>query len=258
MSFNQSFCLPMFQRSETTIDELFKTAAQAGYSGFEIWFRDKNFTEIVAKASEHRLQLASMCGHKSSESGLNNPENHDRIEAELRESLEIASELKVPGVICFSGNRNPNQTEEEAIAACVAGFKRVAPYAEKAGVNLNMELLNSKRNHKGYQCDHTSWGVEVCRAVGSQRVKLLYDIFHMQVMEGDVIQTIQDHIDFIAHFHTAGNPGRKDLDQDQEVNYPAICRAIRETGFNGYVGHEFSPKGDPLRALESAFTCCSG
>jgi hydroxypyruvate isomerase len=120
-----------------------------------------------------------------------------------------------------------------------------------------MELLNSKVNHKGYQCDHTAWGVEVCRRVGSPRVKLLYDIYHMQIQEGDIIRTIRDNHEHIGHYHTAGNPGRKDLDTEQEIYYPAVCRAIAETGFDGYIGQEFSPKGDPLEALRQAIEQCS-
>ena len=135
---------------------------------------------------------------------------------------------------------------------------RVAPLAEAAGATLNVELLNSKVDHPGYQCDHTAWGMALCERVGSPKVKLLYDIYHMQVMEGDVMRTIRDNIRWIGHFHTAGNPGRHDLDESQELSYTAICRAIRETGYHGYVSHEFFPRGEPLQALDHAFRICAG
>ena len=128
--------------------------------------------------------------------------------------------------------------------------------AEKAGVNLNVELLNSKVDHAGYQCDRTSWGVAMCRKAASPRVKLLYDIYHMQIMEGDVIRTIRENIQWIGHFHTAGNPERRDLDDSQELNYRGICRAIAGTGFDGFVAHEFTPRGDPIEALREAFQTC--
>jgi hydroxypyruvate isomerase len=137
------------------------------------------------------------------------------------------------------------------------GLRRVALAAEDAGVNLVLELLNSKVDHPDYQCDHTAWGVEVCGMVGSPRVKLLYDIYHMQVMEGDLMRTIAAHHASIGHYHTAGNPGRRDLDDEQELNYPAIIRAIADTGYDGYIGHEFVPKGDSIAAMKAAFDLCS-
>ena len=152
------------------------------------------------------------------------------IEAELRASIDVAAKHGIPGLICFSGNRQPFQTEIEAIEACADGFKRVAPYAEEKGINLNMELLNSKVDHPGYQCDHTAWGVAVCERVNSPRVKLLYDIYHMQIMEGDLIRTIRDNIEYIGHFHTGGNPGRNEIDDTQEIHYRAVMQAIAETG----------------------------
>jgi hydroxypyruvate isomerase len=197
-----------------------------------------------------------MCGHKSLGVGLNNPAEHDRIEAEIRQSLRIAQEHHIPNLICFSGNRIEGQSDSDGLRACIQGFERLAPLAEKAGVNLNMELLNSKVNHPGYQADHTAWGVAVCRKVNSPCVKLLYDIYHMQIMEGDVIRTIRDYIQWIGHFHTAGNPGRFDLDEEQELYYPAICRAIVAAGFDGYLAHEFRPKGNQLEALARAFQVC--
>ncbi len=132
----------------------------------------------------------------------------------------------------------------------------MARAAEDAGVNLVVELLNSKVNHKDYQCDHTAWGVRVCEQVASPRVKLLYDIYHMQIMEGDLIRTIREHHAHFGHYHTGGNPGRNELDETQEIYYPPVIRAIQETGYDGYVGHEFIPKGDPIAAIEAAYALC--
>ena len=148
-------------------------------------------------------------------------------------------------------------TREAGAASTAAGLARVAPAAADAGVTLVLELLNSKVDHPDYQADHTAWGVQVCRAVGASHVKLLYDIYHMQLMEGDIIRTIQAAHPFIGHYHTAGNPGRNDLDDEQELNYPAILRAIRATGYMGYIGHEFIPEGDPAVALHTTFKQCA-
>ncbi len=257
MSIKQSFCYPCFKTPELSLDELCREAAGIGYSGVELWWRGDEFEELVAAARAHELTIATMCAHGTLTEGLNNPENHDRIEAEVRESLEIAERIGIPGLICFSGNTLPDQREPEAIEATVRGLRRVLPYAEEAGINLNIELLNSKVDHPGYQCDSTEWGVTVCEKAKSPRAKLLYDIYHMQIMEGDVIRTIRDNIGRIGHFHTAGNPGRRDLDDEQELNYRAICHAIAGTGYDLFLAHEFTPRGDRMRALAEAFETCN-
>ncbi len=256
MRIKQSICYPMFKGYNVSLADLFQAGAEMGYAAVEMWGRDEQFEEVVALARKHKLVVASMCGHNSLADGLNKRSNHDRIEAELKESIDIAARHGIPGVICFSGNRQPHMSEVEAIDAVADGLKRVAPYAERKGVNVNLELLNSQVDHPGYQCDHTAWGVAVCEKVNSPRVKLLYDIYHMQIMEGDIIRTIRDNIRWIGHFHTAGNPGRRDMDDTQELNYAGICRAIAATGYDLYVGHEFAPKGDPLAALRAMFALC--
>ncbi|MFB3040937.1 MAG: TIM barrel protein, partial [Candidatus Poribacteria bacterium] len=147
-------------------------------------------------------------------------------------------------------------SDEEGIDITAEGLSRVAKAAEEKGINLCVELLNSKVDHAGYQCDLTTWGVEVCKRVDSPRVKLLYDIYHMQIMEGDLIRTVKENINYIGHFHTAGNPGRNDLDDEQEIYYPAVIQAIAETDYDLYVGHEFIPKGDPIDGLRAAFHLC--
>jgi hydroxypyruvate isomerase len=256
MSIKQSFCYPLFQPQEMSLDELFAAAAEIGYSATELWQPDGDLEQFVELSRKHGLVVASMCGHQSLGDGLNNRANHDRIERELTASIDRATGLGIPGLICFSGNRRPAVSDVEAIDAVADGLKRVAAHAERRAITLNLELLNSKVDHPGYQCDHTAWGVSVCEKVNSPRVKLLYDIYHMQIMEGDVIRTIRDNIQWIGHFHTAGVPGRRDFDQTQELNYAAICRAIVESGYDLYLGHEFSPKGDRIEALQRAFATC--
>ena len=256
MRIKQSFCYPCFKTKDMSLDQLCQAAAGIGLAAVELWFRGDDFDELAAAAKRHTLAIASMCGHKTLTDGLNKRTNHDRIEAEVRESIDIAVRLGIPGLICFSGNRNAGQSDADALEACAEGLRRVAPHAEKNGINLNVELLNSKVDHPGYQCDHTAWGVALCQKVGSPRAKLLYDIYHMQIMEGDVIRTIRQNIRWIGHFHTAGNPDRKDFDDSQELNYTGICRAIAQTGYGLYVAHEFTPKGDRIEGLRRAFEIC--
>ena len=257
MRIKQSICYPLFKPADMSLADLFKHAAEIGYDAVECWQRTDEFGEMVKLAKANGLSVASMIGHASLPDGINKRSNHDRIEAELIESMDIAVQHGIPGLICFSGNRQPHTSELEAIEACADGLRRVAPYAEEKGINLNLELLNSKIDHSGYQCDHTAWGVAVCERVNSPRVKLLYDIYHMQIMEGDIIRNIQENVHWIGHIHTAGNPGRFDLDDEQELNYRGICKAIAATGYELYVGHEFRPKGDPVEALQSTFEICN-
>ncbi len=187
--------------------------------------------------------------------GLNDKKNHEKALAKLRGAIEATAEAGFPNVICMSGNRG-KVSDEEGQKNCVEALKQVAGLAEKKGVTVVMELLNSKVDHKGYMADHTDWLVEVIKRVGSPRCKALYDIYHMQIMEGDIIRTIRDNIDAIGHFHTGGNPGRNEIDETQELYYPAIMRAIVEAGFDGWVAHEFVPKRDPLTSLKQAVEIC--
>jgi len=234
-------------------DAFFGACADIGYEAVEAWGRGGDFDEMVATAKKHGLRVVSFIGHSGMAEGLNRRECHDDCERELRESIDIAAANEIPGIICFSGNRYAEASDEECIEIAAEGLRRIAPVAEEKGVNLNLELLNSKRDHIGYQCDRTAWAAAVVDRVGSPRVKMLYDIYHMQIMEGDVIQTIRDNIDRIGHIHTAGVPGRNDMDDTQELNYTAIAGAIAETGYDLYVGHEFSPKGDRIEALRETF-----
>jgi len=264
MRLNQCVVMSIFYRPEgsslrtegSSLDEFMRTAAGMGYSAVEI-FKADELPQIAEAAQRHGLVVASMSGHGTLTDGLNKAENHDRIEGELRRNIDLAAQYGVKGLICFSGNRNAGQSDLEGMITCAQGLRRITPYAEEKGVTLNMELLNSKVNHPGYQCDHTDWGVALCEMVNSPRFKLLFDIYHMQIMEGDVIRSIRKHIGRIGHFHTAGNPGRHDLDDEQEMNYRGIGRAIAETGYDLYVGHEFTPKGERIEALRRAYQACA-
>ena len=187
--------------------------------------------------------------------GLNVKANHDAIVRNFEQIIPRAAAQKVPNVITFFGNRR-GMSDAEATANCVEGLNRVKKIGEDHGVTICVELLNSKVNHKDYQGDRTPFAVEIVKAVGSPRVKLLYDIYHMQIMEGDLIRTIRDSHQYIAHFHTGGVPGRHELDDTQEVNWRAVCAAIVETGFQGYLAHEFVPTRDPLTSLREAVALC--
>jgi hydroxypyruvate isomerase len=186
---------------------------------------------------------------------LNRVENHAAIETGLRKYVPLAAKAGVPNVITFSGLRD-GLSDEEGARNTVAGLRRLRPIVEDHGVTLCMELLNSKRDHPGYMCDHTAWGVRVLEEVGSPSIKLLYDIYHMQIMEGDLIATIRAQGKWLGHYHTGGVPGRHELNDTQEVNWAAVMRAMADTGFRGYVAHEFVPTGDPLTSLRQAVDLC--
>jgi len=188
--------------------------------------------------------------------GLNRRENHDAIERAFRTGIPQAAKAGVPNVIAFSGNRR-GLSDAEGADNAVAGLNRIKRIAEDHGVTICIELLNSKVNHADYMADHTAWGVRVAKEVASPRVKLLYDIYHMQIMEGDLIDTIRKNIQWIGHFHTGGVPGRHNLDDTQEVNWRAVARSVADLGFQGYFAHEFVPVGDPLTALAQAVRTCT-
>jgi len=187
--------------------------------------------------------------------GLNNRANHDAIVKGLEKAIPLAEKMSVPNLIAFFGNRR-GIGDAEAVDNCVTALNRVKKVAEDHGVTVCVELLNSKVDHKDYQGDHTAFGLQVVKAVGSPRVKLLYDIYHMQIMEGDIIRTVRDNHEYIAHYHTGGVPGRHEIDDTQEVNWPTVCKAIADTGFKGYVAHEFVPTRDPLKSLREAVVMC--
>jgi hydroxypyruvate isomerase len=190
------------------------------------------------------------------EKAWNRVEHHDALVQAYDQQIKDCADAGMTNLICFSGNR-AGLDDEKGIENCALGLKRIMKLAEDKRVTIVMELLNSKVNHKDYQCDHTAWGVELCKRIGSERFKLLYDIYHMQIMEGDVIATIRKSKDYIAHYHTGGVPGRNEIDDTQELHYPAIMKAVLETGFKGHVAQEFIPKRpDALASLKQGVGIC--
>ncbi|HVN18728.1 MAG TPA: TIM barrel protein [Dongiaceae bacterium] len=233
------------------IDDLAKYAASIGLKGVDLLQPDDY--EIP-----RRYGLVCTMGYAGGgeiPKALNRVENHDAIEQAFRTNIPRAAKAGVPNVITFSGNRS-GLSDEEGARNAVAGLNRVKKIAEDHGVTICMELLNSKRDHHDYMCDHTAWGARVMQEVNSPNVKLLYDIYHMQIMEGDLIETILQNIQWIGHFHTGGVPGRHELNGTQEIQWDAVMRAIVDSGFRGYVAHEFMPTGDPLASLKSAADLC--
>jgi hydroxypyruvate isomerase len=243
---NASMTWWSFADRELSPDELIRAVAAMGYDGIEL--ADQVLWPAIADAG---LTIVSHRGHGTIESGLNRVENHDRIEAEILSNLELAQRWGIPLLICFSGSR-VELADEAGVENTALGLSRVAGAAEDAGVTLVLELLNSKIDHPDYQCDHTPWGMKVIERVASPRVRLLYDIYHMQVMEGDLIRTIRTHHDALGHYHVAGNPGRHEPDRSQEISYPAIYEAIAATGFQGYMGMEYLPRGPLVESLRVA------
>jgi hydroxypyruvate isomerase len=188
---------------------------------------------------------------------LNRRENHDRIEASLHAAIDECAANRVPNIITFSGNRR-GMPDQEGADNCVAFLNRVKAHAEDKGVTVAIELLNSRVNHRDYMFDHMAWGVDVVKRVGSPRVKILYDIYHAQIMDGDIVRTIRDNFAYIAHFHTGGNPGRNDIDENQELNYRYVMQQIGALGFTGFVSHEYTPRAgsDPIAVLAKAIEIC--
>jgi len=233
------------------LDELCAKGAEMGLQGIDLlneeeWEIPRRFGFVCSMGYGGGGEIPS---------ALNRVENHAKIEAAFRKSIPQAAKAGVPNLITFSGNRN-GMSDEQGARNTVIGLNRIKKIAEDHGVRICMELLNSKVDHKDYMCDHTAWGVRVMQEVNSPHVKLLYDIYHMQIMEGDLSQTITENIQWIGHFHTGGVPGRHELDDHQEVNWVGVMRAIASTGFGGFVGHEFMPTRDPLTSLRQAVMLC--
>ena len=229
-----------------SLEELCEAGAKMGLRGIDL-LRPDDFPTL----KKHGL----VCTMTSGGGAVNDKTKHEQAVARIRAAIEANAEYGFTNVIAMSGNRN-GIPDDVGIENAVAALKQVAGLAEKKKVNVCIEYLNSKVDHKGYMFDNMAWGVEVCTQVGSPNVKILYDIYHAQIMEGDVIRTIRTHKDLIGHYHTGGNPGRHEIDETQELYYPAIMRAIVETGFTGYVAHEFVPTGDPLKSLAEAVEIC--
>ncbi|MCP5515859.1 MAG: TIM barrel protein [Verrucomicrobiales bacterium] len=246
----QAVCQGVFRGLKLDLDGICRATAAAGAVGIDLVG-----PEAFPTLKKHGLMPTMVGGGSGIKEGINDRRHHRAIDGRMRAAIRATAEFGAPNVIVLAGDRQ-GISDEEGLENCVLFLNGIKAQAEDLGVTLCLELLNSKVNHPGYMCDHTAWGVELCRRVGSPRVKLLYDIYHMQIMEGDIIRTIRDNIEWIGHFHTAGNPGRHEFDASQELNYPAICKAIADTGFQGYLAHEYTPTHDPLETLKAMMKLC--
>jgi hydroxypyruvate isomerase len=239
-----------FARSGFSFDEMCRHAARLGATGFDL-IAEPDWPVV----KKHGLVPTMAPGAGTIRDALNRKELHARLEQDMRGNLDKAAANGVPNVITFSGNK-AGMGDEEAIDNCVLFLNKVKAQAEDKGVTICMEFLNSKVNHRDYQFDRTWFGVEICKRVNSPRVKILYDVYHVQIMEGDIIRSIRDNFQHIAHFHTAGNPGRHEFDDTQEMNYRGIAQAIADLKFTGWVSHEYTPQKDPLTSLDEALRIC--
>jgi hydroxypyruvate isomerase len=252
---NHSVCKWCYPK--ISVEELAKAGKQFGLQSIELlgpddWPAAQKQGLTCAMASNPVID-----GLGGITKSFNRVEHHDKLVSAYEDLIPKAANAGLKNVICFSGNR-AGLPDEQGIENCAKGIERLMAVCEKNKINLVMELLNSKVNHPDYQCDHTKWGVELCKKVGSERFKLLYDIYHMQIMEGDVIATIKANQQYIAHYHTGGVPGRAEIDDSQELYYPAIMKAILATGFKGFVAQEFVPKRpDFIASLQQGVKICN-
>ncbi len=248
-SFRHSVCRWCY--AHIPLDDLARAAKRIGLSSVELL--EPAEWPVVQK---YGLTCAMAMGVTRIPEGLNRREHHAVMVPGMIERIGACADAGIPNVICFAGSRG-GLDDEVGLANCALALKQIVGTAEKRRITVCMELLNSKIDHPDHMCDHTAWGVELVKRVGSERFKLLYDIYHMQIMEGDVIRTIRENHQYIAHYHTGGVPGRHEIDQGQELNYPAIARAIRQAGHRGFVGQEFIPTRDPMTSLAEAVALCT-
>lgn len=248
MTFQQSVAWWCYQ--DVDIHEWLTTVKAIGYTGLELLP-----VEHFRVAQDYGFEIVTHGLHRSIHQGVNNPQYWDAIKADAEERLAMAQDWDIPNLIVFSGNRD-GMDDKTGAENAIKLLETLVEDAETAGVMLILELLNSKVDHPDYQCDRTAWGVEVVSAVNSPNLRLLYDIYHMQIMEGNVIQTIRDNHQWIEHYHTAGVPGRHEIDETQELNYRAIAQAIHDTGYLGHLGQEFIPTKDWKTSLKQAYDIC--
>ena len=244
---NQTLCKWCY--TKLSLDQLCQAAVKLGYKGIDLVG-----PETFPTLKKYNL-IGTMTPSHSIPKGLNDKSNWEECLGKIRKGIEASSDAGFPNVICFSGNRN-GMDPQEGMKNCAEALKQVVGLAEDKKVTICMELLNSRVNHPDYMCDHSAWGVPLVKTVGSERFKLLYDIYHMQIMEGDVIRTIRDNKEYFGHYHTAGVPGRNEIDDTQELFYPAVMRAIVDTGYKGFVGQEFLPKHDTVASIAQAAKIC--
>jgi hydroxypyruvate isomerase len=242
--------------SKAPLPELCKRLKALGFAGVDLLYADE-WAQVLDSG------LAVSMGYPTKRDdfitfGFNNPANHATLLKELETSIPLAKKAGLTNVITMFGNRVAGIDDNQARDNCVAGLSKIAPLAAENGITLCVELLNSKVDHHGYQGDSTAFGVAVMKGINSPNVKLLYDIYHMQIMEGDVIRTIRDNIQYIGHFHTGGVPGRHEIDGSQELNYHAIAKAIADLDYKGFIAHEFMPaRSDPFESFAEAFKICT-
>ncbi len=235
------------------LEELADRAKDMGISSIELLNKDE-WDTVLSRGLECAISNGSSLGITK---GFNDPENHHILINDYTKLIPKAAEKGITQIICFSGNRN-GLSDEQGLENCAQGLSEIVKLAEKYNVKLVMELLNSKVDHTDYMCDNTTWGVQLVEKIGSSSFSLLYDIYHMQIMEGDVIRTITENIQYISHFHTGGVPGRNEIDENQELYYPAIVKAIREANFEGFIAQEFIPTATkPLDSLQKAIEICN-
>ena len=246
----QGVCLGVFKGAGLDLDGQCREAARLGVRGIDLVG-----PEAFPVLKKHGLIPTMVPGGSSIKDGINDKKNHADIDRKMREAIKAAAAAGAPNVIVLAGGRQ-GLSDTEGIDNGVTFLNNIKSLAEEQGVTLCLELLNSKVNHPGYMADHTAWGVELCTRVNSPRVKLLFDIYHMQIMEGDIIRTIRQNFKYIGHFHTAGNPGRHEFDNTQELNYTAICAAIADLGYQGYLSHEYTPTKEPLETLDKMLRLC--
>jgi len=246
----QSICGGCLSRAKLDREQTAKLLVEMGLVG-----RDLVGPAEWPVLKQYGLVATMVPGAGSIKKGLNDKSMHPKFMEAFRDNIKAAAEYQWPNVICMAGDR-ADAGDAEGMDNCQAILKEAVKIAEDAGVTICMEMLNSKVNHPGYMCDNYPWAFELCQRVNSPRFKMLFDIYHMQIMEGDLIATIKKNIQWIGHFHTAGNPGRHELDENQEIYYPAVMRAIVETGYQGYVAHEYSPLRDPIESLIQAVKAC--
>jgi hydroxypyruvate isomerase len=248
----QSVTAGVFPRGRSLEDNA-RDAARLGAKGFDLigpadWPVLKKYGLIPTMVPDFGGTIPN---------ALNRKEDHPRIDKLMREGIELCAKAGAPNLITFSGNRR-GMPDDEGMENCALFLNNIKAHAEDKGVTICLELLNSKVNHKDYMCDHATWGVELMKRVDSPRVKLLYDIYHMQIMDGDIVRTIRANIRYIGHFHTGGNPGRHEIDDTQELNYHFVAQAIAALGFEGYIAHEYSPAPgrDFMKSLDQAISLC--
>ncbi|MEX0845355.1 MAG: TIM barrel protein [Balneolaceae bacterium] len=250
-TFKHSVC--RWPYGDQSLEELCEAAIDIGIDSIELlspknWPVVQKYGLTCAMANPEEFEIPV---------GFNAPNNHGKLQNVYRDLIPKVADAGLKNLICFSGNRN-GLDDETGLENCATGLDPLIELAEKHEVIICMELLNSKVDHPDYQCDHTEWGVKLVDKIGSPNFKLLYDIYHMQIMEGDIIATIRKYSDYIAHYHTGGVPGRNEIDETQELNYKAIMEAISETGFEGFVGQEFIPsRDDDFESLKQGVEICS-